>query len=111
MRPCACGLRGATQQAQRASLKGDTDSGQVTARTAALLAALGTGAHAPPSAAHAPRARGARAHRRGLGDRQIAQRLVRSEHTVHRHVSNILSKLGVPSRAAATARAAADGLL
>lgn len=47
----------------------------------------------------------------GLGDRQIAERLTLSEHTVHRHVSNILTKLGVPSRAAAVARATADELI
>ena len=46
----------------------------------------------------------------GLTNRQIAERLVLSEHTVHRHVANILRKLRVPSRAAAAARAMArDG--
>jgi LuxR family maltose regulon positive regulatory protein len=47
----------------------------------------------------------------GLTDPQIAARLFISEHTVHRHVSNILAKLGAPSRAAAVARAAAESLL
>ena len=42
----------------------------------------------------------------GLGDREIAARLVISEHTVHRHVSNIRTKLRVPSRSAAAAQAA-----
>jgi LuxR family maltose regulon positive regulatory protein len=42
----------------------------------------------------------------GLTNRQIADRLVLSEHTVHRHVANILRKLRVPSRAAAAARIA-----
>ena len=46
----------------------------------------------------------------GLTNRQIAERLVLSEHTVHRHVANILRKLGVPSRAAAAAHAARAGL-
>ena len=39
----------------------------------------------------------------GRTDREIATALVISEHTVARHVSNIRTKLGVPSRAAATA--------
>ena len=40
----------------------------------------------------------------GLSDAQIAERLFLSPHTVHRHVANIRTKLGVPSRAAAVAR-------
>lgn len=48
---------------------------------------------------------------RGLTNRQIAERLVVSEHTVHRHVTNILRKLDLPSRAAAAAYAARSGLL
>jgi ATP/maltotriose-dependent transcriptional regulator MalT len=47
----------------------------------------------------------------GLSNRQIAERLVVSEHTVHRHVANILRKLGLPSRAAAAAHAARSGML
>jgi len=39
----------------------------------------------------------------GRTDREIASALVISEHTVARHISNIRTKLGVPSRAAATA--------
>ena len=39
----------------------------------------------------------------GLTDAQIADRLVLSPHTVHRHVANVRTKLGVPSRAAAAA--------
>lgn len=45
----------------------------------------------------------------GLSNRQIAARLVVSEHTVHRHVANIFVRLGVSSRAAAVAAAAASG--
>ena len=41
----------------------------------------------------------------GLTNRQIAERLVVSEHTVHRHVTNILRKLDLPSRTAAAAHA------
>lgn len=47
----------------------------------------------------------------GLTNRQIAQRLEVSEHTVHRHVTNILRKLDLPSRAAAAAYAVRAGLL
>jgi pimeloyl-ACP methyl ester carboxylesterase/DNA-binding CsgD family transcriptional regulator len=47
----------------------------------------------------------------GLSDGQIAERLVISPHTVHRHVANILLKLRQPTRAAAAARAARAGLL
>jgi LuxR family maltose regulon positive regulatory protein len=47
----------------------------------------------------------------GLSDGQIAERLVVSEHTVHRHVANARNKLGVSSRSAAVARAAQNGLL
>ena len=42
----------------------------------------------------------------GLSDKEIAAKLVISEHTVHRHVSNIRTKLRVPSRSAAAAHAA-----
>jgi pimeloyl-ACP methyl ester carboxylesterase/DNA-binding CsgD family transcriptional regulator len=48
---------------------------------------------------------------RGLSDREIAEQLVLSPHTVHRHVANIRSKLGRTSRTAAVAEAARLGLL
>ena len=47
----------------------------------------------------------------GLSNREIASSLVLSEHTVHRHVANILRKLGQSSRAAATATAARAGMI
>jgi len=46
----------------------------------------------------------------GLSNKQIAGRLTLSEHTIHRHVANVLMKLGVSSRAAAAAYAAKHGL-
>jgi pimeloyl-ACP methyl ester carboxylesterase/DNA-binding CsgD family transcriptional regulator len=47
----------------------------------------------------------------GLSDREIADRLVLSPHTVHRHVANVRTKLGLPTRAAAVAAATRRGLL
>jgi LuxR family transcriptional regulator, maltose regulon positive regulatory protein len=47
----------------------------------------------------------------GLTNGEVAQRLILSEHTVHRHMANILTKLGAPSRAAAVAAAAREHLL
>jgi ATP/maltotriose-dependent transcriptional regulator MalT len=47
----------------------------------------------------------------GLSDKEIAERLFLSGHTVHRHISNIRTKLGLPSRAAAVAWAAKSGIL
>ena len=47
----------------------------------------------------------------GLSNREIAGTLVLSEHTVHRHVANILRKLAQSSRAAAAAQATRAGLI
>jgi DNA-binding NarL/FixJ family response regulator len=47
---------------------------------------------------------------KGLTNRQIAERLVVSEKTVATHVGHILTKLGLPSRTAATAYAYEHGL-
>jgi DNA-binding NarL/FixJ family response regulator len=47
----------------------------------------------------------------GLSNQAIAERLCISEHTVHRHVANTLSKLDVSSRSAAVAHVAKLGLL
>jgi LuxR family transcriptional regulator, maltose regulon positive regulatory protein len=47
----------------------------------------------------------------GLTNREIADRLILSEHTIHRHVANILRKMDASSRAAAVAAAARTGLL
>jgi DNA-binding CsgD family transcriptional regulator len=47
----------------------------------------------------------------GLSDTEIAERLVLSPHTVHRHVANIRRKLGLHSRSAAAVAASRAGLL
>lgn len=47
----------------------------------------------------------------GLSNDSIAHSLSVSEHTVHRHVANILNKLDVSTRAAAVAQAARRGFL
>jgi pimeloyl-ACP methyl ester carboxylesterase/DNA-binding CsgD family transcriptional regulator len=47
----------------------------------------------------------------GLSDQQMAEQLVLSQHTVHRHVANIRHKLGRGTRTAAVAEAARLGLL
>jgi DNA-binding NarL/FixJ family response regulator len=77
------------------------------ARARAILAAAGPHAAAPVT----PREREVlRLLADGLTNRQIAGRLVVSEHTVHRHVANILRKLGLPSRTAAAAWALRAGI-
>jgi ATP/maltotriose-dependent transcriptional regulator MalT len=47
----------------------------------------------------------------GLSDQEIAEQLIVSPHTVHRHVANIRTKLGRSTRTAAVAEAARLGLL
>ncbi len=47
---------------------------------------------------------------RGLTNRQIAGRLGLSQHTVHRHLANVFTKVGLSSRAAAVAFALRHGI-
>ena len=48
---------------------------------------------------------------RGMSNPEIASQLVVSQHTVHRHVANILAKLGQNSRTGAVTHAISTGLL
>lgn len=73
---------------------------------------------APSPDGTAPRSRLTRRQREvleliceGLTNREIADRLVVSEHTVHRHVTNILRRLDLPTRAAAAAHAVRSGVI
>jgi pimeloyl-ACP methyl ester carboxylesterase/DNA-binding CsgD family transcriptional regulator len=47
----------------------------------------------------------------GMSNREIAETLVLSEHTVHRHVANILRKLSASTRASAATHALRAGIL
>jgi LuxR family maltose regulon positive regulatory protein len=76
------------------------------ARRPAVTAASGPGGELSPREVEV-----LRLVAQGLGDKEIADRLNLSGHTIHRHVSNIRTKLGLPSRAAAVAWAAQNGVL
>lgn len=82
------------------------------ARARRIVAACGAGRDGSPLQDVTPREREVlRLLAEGLTNREIAERLVVSEHTVHRHVTNILRKLELPSRTAAAAQAVRSGLL
>jgi DNA-binding NarL/FixJ family response regulator len=75
------------------------------------LRELAGGPAAPPLPELTPREREVLALlAEGLTNRGIAEQLVVSEHTVHRHVNSILRKLDLPSRTAAAALAVRAGL-
>jgi pimeloyl-ACP methyl ester carboxylesterase/DNA-binding CsgD family transcriptional regulator len=101
-------------------LDGDThlawlgDSGAIIAAAAPFLGIAAPPPREAPAAVGqlSPRERDVlRLVAEGLSDADIAKRLVVSPHTVHRHVSNILRKLDLHSRAAAAAHAARAGLV
>ncbi|TYL53071.1 response regulator transcription factor [Agromyces mariniharenae] len=75
--------------AELAGLTGDRPSGALTAREVEVLRLVST----------------------GLTNRAIGERLSLSEKTVARHLSNIFGKLGLSSRAGATAYAYENGLV
>jgi pimeloyl-ACP methyl ester carboxylesterase len=91
--------------------------GDAAAVARALRSALASTAPGPASGGPAPRLLSSREHEvlvlvaAGLSDQEIAEQLVLSYHTVHRHVANIRRKLGRGSRTAAVAEAARLGLL
>jgi DNA-binding CsgD family transcriptional regulator len=90
-----------------ATFQAEFETGKRLSRDAAIALALGEPAHATPSASattEAPRlgkreAQVAQLVADGLSNKQIAARLLISEHTVDSHIRNIMNKLGVNSRA------------
>lgn len=97
---------------------GDDDAAAAHGAAATRALAALRGADPSPSERGLPRSFGLSDRERqvlglvaaGLTNRAVAERLVLSERTVDRHVSNILGKLGVPTRTAATALAFEHGL-
>jgi len=80
-------------------------------RARALLAAAGRAGARPAEPLTVRQLDVLRLVAEGCSDKEIAGRLVLSEHTVHRHLANIYTRLGCPTRAAAVAQAARLGLL
>ena len=93
--------------AQACRSLGDEDSATLDLEAArATFAKLGVAAEVQGDDAHGLTARELQVLRlvaAGATNKAIAADLVLSERTVDRHVSNIFTKLGVSSRAAATA--------
>jgi DNA-binding CsgD family transcriptional regulator len=83
------GLGAAPDLARVRSLAGSGDTGGLTARELQVLRLVAA----------------------GRSNREIAEALVISEHTVARHLQNMFAKLDLPSRAAATAYAYRHGLV
>jgi DNA-binding NarL/FixJ family response regulator len=108
----------AAAEAQRAlelltELKAEFHMAQVREFLGALPQASATAepAATPPGGLSARETEVLRLVAEGLSNQAIGERLFVSEHTVHRHVANILNKLSVSSRAAAVAQAARRGLI
>jgi len=110
----ALGRAGAAEREARAALAclGPAGAPAGHARARAALRTLGISeAGEPPCPLSERQLQVLRLVAEGLGDKDIADRLVLSEHTVHRHVANIYLRLGCSSRAAAVAHASRLGLL
>jgi DNA-binding CsgD family transcriptional regulator len=102
----------AEQAAAAAAVLGRIGAGQELKRAKALVAGLSETTGVPARARLTDRERevlGLVAQ--GRSDKEIAAALVVSVHTVHRHVSNILAKLGCRSRSAAVAEGLREGLI
>jgi predicted ATPase/DNA-binding CsgD family transcriptional regulator len=129
LQPLEARLVGQDRQRLRAAMGAEAfDAEYAAGRTldpAQVLAAFGRpGAAAGPPRAAASAASGAavtaltpreldvlKLVAQGLSNSDIAQRLVLSEHTVHRHLANILRRLDLSSRAAAAAWGVRTGLV
>jgi pimeloyl-ACP methyl ester carboxylesterase/DNA-binding CsgD family transcriptional regulator len=120
---CAREVAGLLPEAELVTLRGDAHlpwHGDADAVLRAVAPFLGVEAAPAPAGIPAADVLGELSMRerevlglvaQGLSDTQIAERLVISPHTVHRHVANILAKLRLPTRAAAAVQAARAGLL
>lgn len=110
------GRRDASRREARialAALQG-TDAATERARAEAILRALDAprGPEPVPDWVLTPRqAQVLGLIAKGLSDQQIAEQLVLSPHTVHRHVANIYTRMACSSRAEAVAKAGRLGLL
>jgi DNA-binding CsgD family transcriptional regulator len=105
---------GATADAEASAkaLEPDGDIGGGTRAAAARPGGASGGAGAGAASELSPRELEVlRLVAQGLSDADIAEQLVVSPHTVHRHVANIRTKLRLPSRTAAVAYATREGLL
>jgi pimeloyl-ACP methyl ester carboxylesterase/DNA-binding CsgD family transcriptional regulator len=121
--PCRCGreVAGIVPHAELVTLEGDAHlpwHGDARSVIGALSPFLGVAGPAPaPAAAEGIEELSSRERdvlrlvAEGLTDAEIAERLVLSPHTVHRHVANIRRKLGAHSRSAAAVAATRAGLI